>query len=141
MRRKKKGGLHKLVLQPSIELSGEADQAGHDVHSKKLEEIMLILDSKKGEFTKLMTKSIDELAEIFTSEEVLDLSKKWALELEFENLDDCDGCAYAEFMQVKKTHLDDIEHFVRIVHDWAAEVHEKMEEKKDTKDTKEEAKE
>ena len=99
---------------------------------------MLILDAKKGEFTKLMTKSIDELAEVFTSEEVLDLSKKWALELEFENSDDCDSCAYAEFTKAKKTHLDDIEHFVRIVHDWAAEVHEKMEEKKDTK---EEAKE
>ena len=98
MRRKKKGGLHKLVLKPSIELSEEANQAGHDAHSLKLEEIMLILDSKKAEFTKLKTKSNDELAEIFTSEELLGLSQKWALELEFDNSDDCDGCAYAEFM-------------------------------------------
>ena len=58
---------------------------------------MVTLDAKKSEFTKLMAKSTDELTGIFSSDELLNLSENWALELEFENSEDCDGCSYAEF--------------------------------------------
>ena len=67
---------------------------------------MLKLEQRKDEFTKLMTKSVQELSEQFTSDDILELSKNWANELEFEHSDDVDGSAYADFTHAKKANLD-----------------------------------
>lgn len=63
--------------------------------------------------------STDELAEQYTSDDILQLSKTWALELELENNNDCDDCAFSDFTKSKKESLDEVQHFIQIVHDWA----------------------
>ena len=65
MRRKKTGGGLNLTLKPSVEPEPTVvtDEAAHQAHTMRLADIMLKMEARKGEFTKLMTKSVQELSE------------------------------------------------------------------------------